>query len=369
MSKDLYEVLGVAKGASDDEIKKAYRKLARKFHPDVNKEKDAEDKFKEVQKAYEILSDSSKRQKYDQFGEAGVNGQGFGGGGFGGGGFGDFSGGFGDDLGGGFGDIFDMFFGGSAAGARRGGRRGPQQGEDIRYDLKVPFDVAVNGKEYELDISHLVKCTTCNGSGAAPGSKKTTCSKCGGTGQVRITQRTILGMFEQIGVCPQCHGEGSSISEPCTTCRGAGRQRKSTTVKVKVPAGVDSGTRLRVSGAGNAGEHGTSPGDLYIYIEVEDSLHFERDGADIHSEVSVSFVQAALGGDLQIVSASGPIKVEIPVGIQPGTTLRLREKGLPHLGGTGRGDHYVKINVAVPKQLNKKQRDALLAYAKTIEEQ
>jgi len=371
MAKDFYETLGVSKTASDDEIKKAYRRLARKYHPDVNKEAGAEEQFKEIQKAYEVLSDTQKRRQYDQFGEAAAAGQGggfsgFGGGGFGG--FGDFSQSFGGDMGGFAGDIFDAFFGGQRGGGRRS-RGGTQTGDDLRYDLRVPFEVAVNGKEYTIDIPQLVTCAKCNGSGSRAGTKPAICSKCGGSGQVRMVQHTILGSFEQIGTCPNCQGEGKVVSDPCPSCQGTGRERKINKVKVKVPAGVDTGIRLRVTGSGNAGLRGGKPGDLYIYIEVEDSPIFERDGQDLYSQAAISYAQAALGDTINIQSATGKIKVEIPAGTQPGAILRLRGKGLASLnGGAARGDHYLKINITVPKNLSNKQKNLLLNFAKEVDD-
>ncbi|GBR76222.1 molecular chaperone DnaJ [Candidatus Termititenax persephonae] len=366
MSKDFYEVLGVSKTASEDELKKAYRKLARQYHPDVNKERGAEEKFKEIQKAYETLSDPQKRRQYDQFGEAAANGPGGFGQGFGGGfqgGFGDFGGGFSMDME----SIFETFF-------NRGRRRDsnePQPGDDLRYDLRVPFEVAVNGREYTIEIPQLVACEKCGGSGAKAGSQPTTCSKCGGQGRVRMAQHTILGSFEQVVTCPACHGEGKVISDPCPDCRGTGRVRKTNKVKVKVPAGVETGIRLKVANAGNAGQRGGPPGNLYIYIEVEDSAVFERDGQDIYSTATISYAQAALGGSIQVQGASGQIKVDIPAGTQPGATLRLRGKGLPSLnsfGGAARGDHYLKINVSVPKNLTGKQKDLLMSFAKSVDD-
>ncbi len=364
MAKDFYEILGVGRDASEDEIKKAYRHLARKFHPDVNKEKGAEDKFKEVQKAYETLSDSQKRQRYNQFGEAGVGD---------GGGFGDFTGGFGGFEGfgesSGFGDIFDMFFGaGGGGGGRRSSRSGPRQGDDLRYDLKVPFETVVFGKEYTLEISQLITCSKCDGSGAKAGTKPATCGVCAGAGQVRQAQRTILGVFEQVSTCPNCRGEGKVITSPCTHCQGTGRERKIAKVKVKVPPGIESGTRLRVSGAGNAGTRGGESGDLYIFIEVEPSKLFERDGDNIQSEILISFAQAVFGDEVRIHSAAGELQLKIPEGTQPGTVLRMRGKGVPHLGGSGTGDHYVKINIQVPASLNVKQKEALLEYTTLMAE-
>ncbi len=354
MAKDYYEILGVTKGASDDEIKKAYRRQARKYHPDVNKEHGAEEQFKEVQKAYEVLSDTTKRQQYDQYGEAAVNGsQGYGGGQ----GFGGFSGGFGEDMGG-FSDIFESFFGG-AAGGRRQSSNGPQAGDDLRYDLTIDFEVALEGKEYTLEVPQLTMCSKCDGSGSRAGTKPSTCGKCGGSGRVRMVQQTFLGSFEQVVACPNCRGEGKVISDPCPNCNGSGRERKIAKVKVRVPAGVDSGMKLRVPGAGNAGVRGGKPGDLYIYLTVKESSLFVRDGDDLHSEITISFLQAILGGEFEVHSANGMIKVTIPAGIQPGTVLRLRSKGMPVVNNTGRGDHFLKVNVSIPKHVSAKQKTAL----------
>ncbi|MDR2430792.1 MAG: molecular chaperone DnaJ [Candidatus Margulisbacteria bacterium] len=366
MARDFYETLGVSKTASDEEIKKAYRRLARKYHPDVNKEAGAEEQFKEIQKAYEALSDPQKRRQYDQFGEAAFSGSGFGGGGFSGGfgGFGDFAQGFGGDMGGFAGDIFEAFFGGRGGGRRS--RGGAQNGDDLRYDLRVPFEAAVNGKEYTVEIPQLVACGKCGGTGSRAGTKPSACGKCGGTGRVRMVQHTILGSFEQVGVCPNCQGEGKVVSDPCPHCQGTGRERKINKVKVKVPAGVETGIRLRVTGAGNTGLRGGQPGDLYIYIEVEDSAVFERDGQDLYSQITLSYAQAALGDTINIQSATGKIKVEVPAGTQPSAILRLRGKGLPAVNSSSRGDHYLKINIAVPKNLSGKQKDMLLNFAKAV---
>lgn len=356
MSKDFYEILGVAKGATDDEIKKAYRRQARKFHPDVNKAPGAEEQFKEVQKAYDVLSDNTKRQQYDQFGEAAFNGQG----GFGGGqGFGGFSGGFGEDMGG-FSDIFESFFGGGMGGSgRRQSSHGPQAGDDLRYDLTIDFEVALEGKEMTLEIPQLVTCSKCDGTGSRAGTKPSTCGKCGGSGRVRMVQQTFLGSFEQVVACPNCRGEGKVISDPCPNCNGSGRERKIAKVKVKVPAGVDSGMKLRVPGAGNMGVRGGKQGDLYIYITVKDSPYFVRDEHDLHSEITISFIQAILGGEVEVHSSTGKTKVTIPAGVQPSTVLRLRGKGMPIVNNSGRGDHFLKVNVSIPKHLSAKQKNAL----------
>lgn len=363
MAKDYYDILGVAKGATEDELKKAYRRLARKYHPDVNKEAGAEEQFKEVQKAYDVLSDSTKRQQYDQFGEAAF--QGGGPGGYGGG-FGGFSGGFGEDMGG-FSDIFESFFGGSMGGSgRRQSANGPQAGDDIRYDLNVDFEVAINGKEFTLEIPQLATCSKCEGTGSRAGTKPSTCGKCGGSGRVRMVQQTFLGSFEQVVACPNCRGEGKVISDPCPNCNGSGRERKIAKVKVKVPAGVDSGMKLRVPGAGNMGVRGGKQGDLYIYITVKDSPHFVRDGDDLHSEINISFIQAILGGEVEIHSATGKTKVTIPAGVQPGTVLRLRGKGMPVVNNTAHGDHFLKVNVTIPKHLTAKQKASLDALKEAM---
>jgi len=355
---DFYDILGVDRDASDSQIKSAYRKLAREYHPDVNKDKSAPDKFKEAQKAYEVLSDSSKRNQYDQFGEAGVNGTS----GFGGfGGSDGFSGGF-SQGGEGFGDIFDMFFGGTRGASSRPGRTEEEAGEDLRYDLTIPLETVALGKEYTIEISRMHSCEKCKGSGAREGTKASNCGTCSGSGRVRQVQKTIIGSFEQVTTCPNCRGEGKVISDPCSSCRGSGRERKIAKVKVKVPPGVENGTRLRVSEAGNSGVRGTTSGDLYIFIEIEDHIQFYRDGDNVQGSVSVSFSQVVFGDEVEVSTLQGNVKMKIPAGTQPGTTLRIRDKGIPHLHGAGRGDHFVTVDVVVPKTINAKQSELLKQF-------
>lgn len=344
--RDYYEVLGVSRDAPAEEIKKAFRKLAMKFHPDANPDdQNAEEKFKEIAEAYEILSDTDKRAQYDRFGHAGVNGQGFGGG---------FSG-FGDM--GGLGDIFEMFFGG---GGRT--RRGPEKGADIRADLEITLKEAANGLEREMRIPRVETCSTCGGSGTAAGTKPKTCEACGGTGQVQFAQSTPFGRVVSSRTCDRCRGAGRIIEKPCPTCRGAGQVRKSRGIKIKVPAGVDSGSRLRLAGEGEAGTRGGPPGDLYVYIHVKPHRIFQRDGVDIICEVPISFVQAALGAEISVPTLDGTASLKVPEGTQTGAVFRLKGKGIPHLHGYGVGDQHVQVKVETPTRLTEKQKDLLRQF-------
>ena len=356
--RDFYDVLGVPKNAPADEVKRAYRRLARQYHPDVNKAKDAESKFKELQEAYDVVSDDNKRAQYDQFGHAGMEGFGAGGGGQGGFDFGGFQEGFGD--------VFDAFFGGS--GARRGGRggasRGPARGSDLRYDLTITLEEAFNGVEKELQIPHLVKCAPCSGTGAKPGTKPTICSTCNGQGAVRREQRTLLGNFATTVTCPNCGGKGSVIASPCTACRGAGVERKGERVRVKIPPGVDTGSRIRVSGAGDSGMNGGQAGDLYIYISVASHAHFKRDDDDLFTIVHASIVQAALGAEVEVPTIDGKVKLKIPAGTQSHTTFRLRDRGMPHLQGRTRGSLNIQVEVVTPTGLTREQKDLLQQFGK-----
>lgn len=365
-NKDYYDILGVSKNASTDEIKRAYRKLARDNHPDVNKDPGAEKKFKDISEAYSVVSDDKKRAHYDRFGTAQGFPGGAGAGGFGGG-FGgiDFEEAFGGGGAGGFEDIFDTFFGGM--GGRRGQRRGErraQRGDDLRYDLTISFEDAAFGKETEIQIPHLVACSTCKGKGHPPSAKEKTCKKCGGAGQVRHVQQTILGSFTQVGPCPECGGQGHIISETCSACRGMGRVKKTSKIKVKIPAGVDDGLKLRMNGEGNAGTKGGPPGDLYIYLNVKRHEKFEREDDDVISTETINFIQATLGGEIKVDSLDGKVKLKIPEGTQPGTRFRLRDKGIPHLQGSGRGDQHIIIEVEIPKVLNRKQKKLLEEFEK-----
>jgi molecular chaperone DnaJ len=346
--RDYYDVLGVPRTATLDEIKKAYRKLAVKHHPDKNPgDPEAEEKFKEAAEAYGVLSDQEKRATYDRFGHAGTAGSG----GFDPNQFAD----FGDILGDLFG--FGDFFGNSR---RRGGTR-PARGNDLRYDLTIEFEDAVFGKDVTLDVPRVVQCTTCKGSGAKAGTQPVTCAGCGGRGQVRYSQ----GFFAVQRTCPQCGGAGKVIKDPCATCNGAGRVREEKKISVKIPAGVDDGSRLRVAGEGEAGFNGGPAGDLYVFISVREHARFQRREYDIHSEHAVSFTQAALGAEVSVETIDGIESLRIPAGTQPGQVFRLRGKGVQFLQSNGRGDHYVHVNVRIPTALNDQQRHLLEQYAST----
>lgn len=355
MSKrDYYEILGVEKNASETEIKKAFRKLARQYHPDVNQgDTEAEAKFKEINEAYEVLSDQQKRAQYDQFGHAAF-GQGADGG------FGGFGGGA--DFGG-FGDIFDMFFGG---GGQR--RRGPAKGPDLRYNLEITFEESAFGLEQDISVPRTEKCEKCGGSGAAPGSSSKTCTKCNGSGQIQFTQSTPFGRFVQSRVCDECHGDGKVIDNPCTQCGGTGNVRKTRKIHVKIPAGVDNGSRIRVTGEGEPGERGGPNGDLYIYIRIKPHKIFSREGNDVLTEIKISFPQASLGDEVEVHTLEGKVKLKVPEGTQSGTFFRLRGKGIPDVHGYGRGDQHVKVTVVTPGKLNEKQKQLLKEFASTLGE-
>jgi len=334
--RDYYEVLGLAKGAGVDEIKKAYRKLAVKYHPDKNPgDADAEEKFKEAAEAYGVLSDEEKRAKYDRFGHQGLGGMG----------------GFDPNQFADFGDI---------GGRRRGGSRATR-GNDLRYDLTLEFEEAVFGKDVTLDVPRSANCATCDGSGAKPGTQPVTCSGCGGRGQVRYSQ----GFFAVARTCPQCGGAGKVIKDPCATCNGAGRVREEKKISVKIPAGVDEGSRLRVAGEGEAGFNGGPPGDLYVFLSVKEHAKFQRRDYDIHSEHPLSITQATLGADVKIDTIDGLESLKIPSGTQPNQVFRLRGKGVQFLQGSGRGDHYVHAIVHVPTTLTEEQRELLARFAQT----
>ena len=360
MSKrDYYEVLGVSKTATQDELKKAYRKLARKYHPDLNKDnEEAAEKFKECNEAYSVLSDDQKRAQYDQFGHAAFENGGMGGGG----GFGG-AGGFGGFGGSGMEDIFDMFFGGQGG---RGGSRaktGPQRGADLRFDLEITFEEAAFGLEKEINLYRDETCDHCHGEGAEPGSKVESCPECNGTGYVRFTQNTMFGQMVNERPCSRCKGEGKIISEPCKECRGKGTVKRNKKLKVKIPAGVDNGSRLRVSGEGEAGAKGGPNGDLYVYLYVKPHKFFERDGTTVLCEVPINIVQATLGADIKVPTLDGQVTMKVPEGTQPGKVLRLKGKGIPSLLGGSRGDQLVRIKVVVPTKLSDKQKDALRKFA------
>ena len=345
--RDYYEILGVARNASEDEIKKAFRTLAFKYHPDKNADASAEAQFKEVNEAYEVLSDPQKRAAYDQFGHnrAGF-GQGF----------------EGFDMGG-FGDIFEAFFGG-ATGSQR---QGPQRGSDLLHRMTITLEQAAFGVEKEVILNRTEMCSTCGGTGSKPGTQPTKCFNCNGTGQVRQVQQSIFGRFTNVTPCPKCRGEGKIIIEPCPQCRGSGRERRQRTISVKIPAGVDDGSRIRLTGEGEAGTKGGPTGDLYIDITVRQHELFSRDGDNLLYELPINFVQAALGDEVEVPTIEGDSKLKIPSGSQNGAVFRLKHKGIPHLRSGGRGDQLVHLKVVTPESLNKRQRELFEELARTME--
>jgi len=352
--RDYYEILGVDRSASDTEIKKAYRKLAKKYHPDVNSgDKEAEAKFKEANEAYEILIDPKKRSQYDQFGHAGVDSNGFGG----------FGGGFGDFDFGGFGDIFESFFGGAGFGRSSRKRNGPQRGADLKYSVDIAFEEAAFGVDKEIPINRVQKCTTCNGTGAKPGTSPETCIHCNGTGQIQHKQSTPFGQFVNVKTCDVCGGEGKVITNPCGMCSGKGRIKKSIKVNVNIPAGIDDGQTISLRGEGEPGVRGGPSGDLFITVRVKPHPLFQRQSSDVICEIPITFVQAALGTELEVPTLDGKVQYSIPEGCQTGTVFRLKNKGIPFLRGNGRGDQYVKVNVEVPTRLNDKQKGILREFA------
>ncbi len=352
--KDFYDILGVGKEATDDEIKRAYRSLAKKYHPDVNKEANAEEKFKEVQQAYEVLSDADKRANYDRFGHAGVNGQGINQGGFG-----DF-GGFGD-----VGDIFEQFFGGFGGGSSRKSN-GPRKGEDIRIQMTISFEEACFGVEKEINLQREEECTRCGGTGAKSKSDIKTCSRCNGRGVVASVQQTILGRVQTQHECPDCHGTGKIIKNKCSECGGVGKKRQTTTLKVKVPEGINDSQQIRLTGKGNAGANGGPVGDLYVYFNVTPDDFFVRDGNDIYCELPLAFSQAALGADIEIPTIHGAVKLTIPAGTQSQTKFKLKNKGVKSIRNNSYGDQFVIVKVITPRNLNTKQK-ALFEELATIE--
>ena len=354
--RDYYEVLGIGKSASEDEIKKAYRSQAKKYHPDLHPgDKEAEAKFKEVNEAYEILSNPEKKSRYDQFGHAGVDPN-FGAGGGYGGGFGGFGGGFDmGDLGGIFSDLFGGGFGGF--GSRE--RSGPKKGENIRVRIGISFFEACKGAKKEVEIDHMVSCPDCNGSGAKKGTSPKTCPDCSGSGYVRRVQRTPLGNMQTTSPCSRCQGKGTIIENPCDNCRGTGRVKKRSKIEINIPAGIDNGQTIPLRGMGDKGLDGGPAGDLYVTVSVRPDPVFERDGYNIYVDIPITFAQAALGDEITVPTIDGKVSYTIPEGTQSGTTFRLRGKGVQELGGRGRGDQYVKVSVEIPKKLNKAQREAI----------
>ena len=344
---DYYDLLGVARDADPDTLKRAYRRLARQYHPDVNKDPGAEDRFKEIGRAYEVLSDPQTRGRYDQFGEACLGG---------GGGMPDMG-----DMGG-FADLFETFFSGFGGAAPGQGprRRGPNQGDDLRLDFTISFQEAVFGIEKEVQIRHLETCDTCKGTGAKQGSGPTTCGTCGGSGQVRRATRTPFGNFTQVAACPTCEGSGQVIADPCNACGGQGLQQVRKKLRINIPAGVDSGTRLRVANEGNAGQRGGPSGDLYVFLTVQSAPGLRRDGIHIHSEVTLNYLQAILGDTIEVVTVDGHEQLEIPAGTQPGAVITLQGKGVPKLGNpVARGNHLFSVKVQLPTKLNGEERQLL----------
>ena len=357
MATDYYETLGVSRDADKDELKRAYRRLARKYHPDVNKEEGAEEQFKAINRAYEVLSEPEMRARYDRYGEAGVSGAAAGGTG----GFGDFG-----DIS----DIFENFFGGGFGGfggaaQARSRRSGPTRGDDLRLDLKLEFREAIFGGEKEIRISHLETCKTCGGTGAKPGTRPITCSTCNGTGQVRRATRTPFGSFTQVAPCPTCNGTGQMIEDKCPDCSGAGSKQETKKLKINIPAGVDNGTRLRVSGEGDAGKQGGPSGDLYVYLFVNEDSLFQREGINILSEVKINYLQAILGDQIEVETVDGTTELTIPAGTQPNTVLTMEGQGVPRLGNAvSRGDHLITVSIEIPTKVSGKEREHLEELAK-----
>jgi molecular chaperone DnaJ len=355
MARDYYETLGVSRDADKEDIKQAYRRLARKYHPDVNKESGAEERFKEINRAYEVLSEPEVRARYARFGEAGISGAAAAGAGF-------------QDVGdmGGFADIFESIFSGFAGGQPQQKRRGgPTRGDDLRLDLKLDFREAVFGGEKEIRISHLETCETCNGSGAKPGTRPRTCSTCNGSGQVRRATRTPFGSFTQVSTCPTCDGTGTVIEDKCDACDGRGANQVTKKLKINVPPGVDNGTRLRISQEGDAGQRGGPPGDLYVYLFVNEDQEFHREGININSEIKISYLQAILGCHLEVNTVDGPVELIIPPGTQPNTVMKLENRGVPRLGNpVSRGDHLLTVLIDIPTKILPEERELLEKLAK-----
>ncbi len=350
--RDYYDVLGLPRSASQDEIKAAFRRLARQYHPDVSQEPNAEEHFKEINEAYSVLSDSDKRAAYDRFGHAGVQGTG---------GVPDFT----VD----FGDLFDEFFGGFGGFGRstsRRARNAPRRGADLQYNIDLSFEESVFGVEKEIEITRDEVCETCGGRGAEPGTSPVRCSTCNGTGEVRQVRQTLLGSMVQVSTCPVCNGRGETIGTPCHTCSGRGLVRRSRKKLVTVPAGVDNGNQIRLAGEGQPGENGGPNGNLYLVIRVLSHRYFKRRENDILLDLDINIAQATLGAEVEVPTVDGPAKLKIPAGIQPGKVLRMRGKGVPHLRGNGRGDQMVVVNVEVPKNLTSEQRQLMEKLAESL---
>ena len=344
---DYYATLGLDRSATDADVKKAFRKLAQKWHPDVSEDPAAAERFKELNEAYQVLSDPDRRQRYDLFGAAGVEA--------------DVAAGFG-----GFADIFDAFFGGASGGARRGR---PPTGSDMRYDLRITFEEAVLGTEKEIEFPILGRCDTCQGSGAKPGTQATTCPQCQGRGEVRVVRQTMLGQMINVTACPKCRGEGRIVETPCETCKGEGRTERRRSLRVSIPAGIDEGHQIRLSNEGEAGLRGGPPGSLYVAVHVAPHPELRREGTELIFDARIGLAQAALGTRIEVPTVEGREEVEIKAGTQPGTEIRLRGKGVPHLRrGGSRGDLHVVVDIAVPTRLSRAEREALEAYARAADE-
>lgn len=354
--RDYYEVLGVSKGASDSEVKKAYRLLAKKYHPDVNPgDKASEARFKEVNEAYEVLSDPQKKAKYDQFGHAGVDPNGYGG-------FGGFSG-FEDIDFGGIGDIFESFFGNMGFGASGKKRNGPQKGDDLKTYAEISFEEAAFGVEKEITVNRMESCTECGGTGASKGTEPIVCTACSGTGQVQYRQNTPFGQFVNVRACEKCNGEGKIITSPCLKCKGQGKYRKNRKIKVNIPAGIDNEQIISLRGEGDPGLRGGPQGDLYIVVRVKKHSIFIREGFNVVCDMPITFTQAALGAELEVPTIDGKMQYAMPEATQTGTVFKIKGKGIPTLRGHGRGDHYFRVNIEVPKSLNDKQKELLRQFA------
>jgi len=348
IKQDYYEVLGVPRNASDEEIKRAFRKLAKLHHPDLNREPGAEEKFKEINEAYQVLSDPDKRRRYDRYGRVDIEG-----------GFSDF--GFG-----GLGDIFESFWNGFGAPFGRTAQRVPQKGDSLRSHLPLSFEEAVFGCNKEVEIQRIEFCPSCHGIGSERGTNPETCPECRGTGQVKRVQQSIFGRFTHITTCPRCGGNGAVINNPCSQCKGGGRIKVKRKISVNVPAGVDEGYQLRLDGEGSAGLYGGPPGDLYITLSVKPHNLFHRDGSDILYELSINFAQAALGDEVRVPSLDGKVELKIPPGTQNGKTFRFKGKGISHIDARGRGDLLVKVSIITPQHLDKNQRSLFEELSKIL---
>ena len=353
--RDYYEVLGVQKGASADEIKKAYRKLAKENHPDLHPgDKACEERFKEASEAYEILSDDEKRAKYDQFGHAAFDPNA------------GFDGGFGFDGFGDLGDIFSSFFGGGFGGSTRSNPNAPRRGESVRSSVSISFEEAAFGCKKDINITRVESCPDCGGNGCAPGTTPEVCPDCNGSGSVRTTQRTPFGMAQSMAQCPKCRGTGKIVHQPCKNCRGVGSIRKQHKLSVNIPAGIDDGNSISLRGQGNAGVNGGDRGDLLVTVNVRPHAQFERDGNSVILDREISYAQAVLGAEIEVPTLDGRVKINIPEGTQPGAVFRLKGAGIPYLRGSGRGDQFITVTVGVPKNLSSKQKDALRQFAETM---